>query len=68
MTARYKAGDVVLIPATIESVESIRGKTAYRIREYPGTPECPIIVWESTIAGSAPDVEANASQNADAPD
>ena len=68
MAARYSAGDVVLIPATIESVELVRGKTAYRIREYPGTPECPTIVWESTIAGSAPDTKADAPQTADAPD
>ena len=68
MITKYNTGDVVLIPVTIESVELVRGKTAYRIREYPGTPECPTIVWESTIAGSAPDTKADASQTADAPD
>ena len=68
MTARYSVGDTVLIPATIESAELIHGKTAYRIREYPGTPECPTIIWESTIAGLAPVVKANAPQIADAPE
>ena len=68
MTARYAAGDVVLIPATIESAELICGKTAYRIREYPGTPECPVMVWESTIAGPAPDVKVNTPKIVDTSD
>lgn len=62
MITKYNTGDVVLIPVTIQSAELLRGEVDYRIREFPETPQGPLLINESTIAGSAPNIKVRAPE------
>ena len=56
MITKYNTGDVVLIPVTIQSAELLRGEIAYHIREFPETPQGQLLINESTIVGSVPNI------------
>ena len=62
MITRYNTGDVILIPVTVQSAELLDGEVSYRIREFPETSQGPLLIRESTIVGSAPNIKVKAPE------
>ena len=62
MITKYDTGDVVLIPCTIQSAELLDGEVSYRTCEFPELPQGALLIKESTIVGTAPEIKVKAPE------